>query len=261
MVTIFKSFMTIVLLLAVSSYAWAAHPLITDDAGTQGKGKFQLEVNGQYDSDKEIDAGATVRTTGGQMGGTLSYGVIDSVDIVLGVPYQRTRVSIDGMVDSGEHGISDTTLELKWRFYEKSGASFALKPGVSLPTGNDEKGLGSGKVGYGAFFISSWEANLWELHMNLGYRRNENTVDVDEVKDIWHASVAVTYKVVDDLKAVVNIGVERNPDKASDQDPAFVLGGIIYSVNENFDVDFGVKTALNRAETDYSLLAGTAFKF
>jgi hypothetical protein len=33
--------------------AWGAHPLITDDAGTQGKGKFQIEVNGQYDSDKE----------------------------------------------------------------------------------------------------------------------------------------------------------------------------------------------------------------
>jgi hypothetical protein len=33
----------------IACASWAAHPLITDDAGTQGKGKFQLELNGQYD--------------------------------------------------------------------------------------------------------------------------------------------------------------------------------------------------------------------
>jgi hypothetical protein len=41
--------------LLVHAIAWGAHPLITDDAGTQGKGKFQFEVSGQYDSDKETE--------------------------------------------------------------------------------------------------------------------------------------------------------------------------------------------------------------
>jgi hypothetical protein len=95
--------------------------------------------------------------------------------------------------------------------------------------------------------------------MNLGYIRNENTVD--ERKDIWYASVAAAYKFIDDLKAVANVGIERNPDKASDRAPAFVLGGFIYSVSENFDIDFGMKEGLNEPETDYSLLAGTAFRF
>jgi hypothetical protein len=39
--------------LFVPGVSLAAHPLITDDAGTQGKGKFQLEVNGQYEHDEE----------------------------------------------------------------------------------------------------------------------------------------------------------------------------------------------------------------
>jgi len=38
-----------VALLLIAYPSWAAHPLITDDTGTQGKGKFQLELNGQYD--------------------------------------------------------------------------------------------------------------------------------------------------------------------------------------------------------------------
>jgi hypothetical protein len=248
------------LVLAPAS-AWAAHPLVTDDTGTQGWGKFQLEVNGQYDSDKETISGVTVKTAGGQMAGTLSYGFIDNADIIVGLPYQWTRTQNDGTVISSEHGVSDTTLEVKWRFYEKDGLSFAFKPGVSIPTGNDEKGLGSGKIGYSAFFITTREASPWAFHVNLGYKRNENTVDVDERKDIWHASVAGTCDVIKNLKAAANIGIERNPGKASDKAPAFVLAGVIYSINENIDIDFGLKTELNEAETDYSLLAGAAFRF
>lgn len=84
---------------------------------------------------------------------------------------------------------------------------------------------------------------------------------MDERKDIWHASLAATYEMIRNLHAVANIGMERNPDKTSNTNPAFALGGIIYSVNENFDIDFGVKAGLNEAEADYSLLGGTAFRF
>jgi hypothetical protein len=33
---------------------------------------------------------------------------------------------------------------VKWRFYEKDGLSFAIKPGIILPTGEEDKGLGDG---------------------------------------------------------------------------------------------------------------------
>lgn len=59
--------------LLVHAIAWGAHPLITDDTGTQGKEKFQLEVNGQYNSEKETAGGVTFKETGGQVGTTLSY--------------------------------------------------------------------------------------------------------------------------------------------------------------------------------------------
>lgn len=163
--------MTLGTILLLPAIGLAAHPLITDDAGTQGKGKFQLEVNGQYDSDRETVSGVTVKTTGGQAAGTLSYGFTDSADVVLGLPYQWTRTQSDGAVISSERGLSDATLEIKWRFHEKDGWSFAVKPGLSLPTGNDKKGLGSGKTGYSAFFITTREEKPWAFHLNLGYRQ------------------------------------------------------------------------------------------
>jgi hypothetical protein len=42
--------------------ALAAHPLISDDAGTLGKGTSQIELNGQWSSDKETIEGTGVES-------------------------------------------------------------------------------------------------------------------------------------------------------------------------------------------------------
>jgi hypothetical protein len=247
------------ILLLVHAVAWGAHPLITDDAGTQGKGKFQVEVSGQYDSDKETVNGVSVESTGGQVATTFSYGFIENADIVLSLPYQWGKVKEDGATVYDERGISDTTVEVKWRLFEKDGLSLALKPGLRIPTGNDEKGLGAGRTGYHAFIIGSKEVDPWAFHVNVGYIGNENKAD--EEKNIWHASLATTYEVIKNLKVVGNVGIERNSDKAADKDPAFLIGGVIYSLSESLDIDVGVKYGLTAAETEWSLMAGMAFRF
>lgn len=59
-----------------------------------------------------------------------------------------------------EQSIGDAAVEAKWRLFEKNSFNSALKPGVTLPTGNDEKGLGAGQL-EGVYF-SSYHRN-WEL--------------------------------------------------------------------------------------------------
>lgn len=250
-----KFFIALSLFLGIlSTQAYAAHPLITDDTGTQGRGKHQLEVNAEYGRDK--DDGVTTKTT--QFASTLTYGISDPLDIILGIPYQHNRIEDAGMVTKGD-GISDLCLEAKWRFYEKDGLGLALKPGVTLPTGDNDKGLGAGKVTYHLFFIATKEIKPWAFHLNLGYTRNENKND--ETKDLWHASLASTVDVIKDLKIVGNIGIETNADRNATVHPAFILGGLIYSISENLDMDFGVKAGMNRAEPDYTLLAGITLRF
>lgn len=247
------------MVLFVSSVAWGSHPLITDDAETQGKGKFQVEVNSQYDSDKETQNGVTAESTGAQVMTILSYGLADNTDLVLSLPYQWGKVKEEGVTVYDEKGISDTTCEVKWRFFEKDGLMLALKPGVRLPTGNEEKGRGAGRVGYQAFFIGTKEAEPWEFHVNVGYIGNENKAD--EEKNIWHVSLAAEFEVFKNLALVGNIGMERNRDKTASGNPAFILGGVIYEVSESFSVDIGAKYGLTAAETDWSLMAGVAFRF
>jgi len=68
-------------------------------------------------------------------------------------------------------------------------------------------------------------------------------------------------EVIKDIKLVANIGAERNPDKSSNTHPVFIIGGLIYSISEDFDIDFGIKAGLNKPETDYSVLAGITWRF
>lgn len=243
-------------LFGLAGKAHTAHPLITDDAGTQGKGKAQVEFIGEYDHEKKN--GVTTDSVVAPTIPVLSYGMTDALDIVLGIPYEHVRTS-DSQSAATADGISDASAELKWRFYENDGLSFALKPGITLPTGNDEKGLGAGRATSHLYFITTQEVKPWAFHLNLGYIRNENKVN--EKIDIWHASLAGVLDVLKNLQAVANIGTESDRNKTSKADPGFILGGLIYSISENLDFDIGIKKGFNNHGTDYSIPAGITWKY
>ncbi len=227
---------------------FAAHPLITDDTGTQGRGKYQIELNAEYTS----DSGS--RETG--IGASFSAGIADTVDIVLGVPFTTLRERDEAGDWQTEHGFSDISLELKWRFYEQKGLSLALKPGISLDTGSEERGLGEGTPSYSVFLVATQEFEPLTFHVNAGYIANRS-----DLRDILHLSVAAEYAVSHSFTLAGNIGGETNPDRESSVHPLFLLGGAIYHVSENFDIDAGIKAGLNKAEPDYAILTGIAYRF
>jgi hypothetical protein len=228
------------------------------------RGKFLFELNYEtsfYKTDSLNDTGANVTTKSRQseVRAAITYGMTDTVDVIIGAPYQWNKTEEDNVTTSDVSGIADMSLEVKWRFFEKDGLSFAVKPGLTLPAGDKDKNLGAGRIGGTLFLIATKEVNPMAFHLNLGYKRNENQLEQRE--DIWHASLAGELKVIQNLKLVTNIGVEKNTDKSSSIDPAFLLGGFIYSIRDNLDIDFGVKMGLNKAENDYTFLAGIAIRF
>jgi hypothetical protein len=234
---------------------WAAHPLVTDDAGTQGKGNFSFEVNGQYDHDKQ----SGVTSTGGQTAAALTYGVTDTIDLAVGIPYLWIKEDPD-QSSPWENGFSDATVDVKLRLFEKDGLSFAIKPGLSFPTGDDDTGLGAGKIGYRFYMIGMKETEAWTFLVNLGYIRNE-TDATDTEKDLWHVSLATLYAVDEHWKIVANVIADRNADIDGDNDPVSGIIGMIYSPTKNIDLDLGVKAGLTDSATDWSLLVGTTFRF
>lgn len=239
--------------------ARCARPLITDDAGTLGKGKFQVELGFETSDHRNDDDGVVTKEDSSSATATVSYGILENLDLVLGMPYEKMKVREDGETVHDEDGFADITLEAKWRFFEKDGFSLALKPGLSFPTGDDKKGLGTGRVTYGMIFIATKEMGPFTFNLNAGYRRNEN--DTDERKDIWGADLAGEVQVFEPLKLVANVGVSTNTDRESSTAPAFFLGGLIYSITDNVDIDLGYKRGLNEAEADNTYIGGLTIKF
>jgi len=261
-----KKCSVMVLAILSSVPAFAAHPLITDDTGTQGKGKFQLELNGEYVKNEVNNAGITEKETGGAIASALTYGIVDNVDIIVGFPWQWSTLREDGSMMSNDKGIGDTSIDIKWRLLESKTheLSLALKPGMTIPTGDEAKGFGNGTISGGIMLIATREWQNGALHCNVGYTYHTYAEELESdirKQDIWHASLATELNMTGNLRAVGNIGIETNQDDTSDTHPVFLLGGMIYSATENLDLDFGVKGGLNNAETDTIILAGLSVKF
>lgn len=230
--------------------SFGAHPLITEDTGTQGARNGQIEITGEWADDYED--GETV-----QPNMVLSYGLTDNLDLVVGVPHSRiVSDTEEGTIT--EEGLNDVGLDFKWRFYEEGVISFAIKTGVTFPTGDETRGLGTGETTYSAFFVSTVAQAPWAFHLHLGYIANKNVIGEEE--DIWHASYAVE-REFGPLKLVADLGTETNPDQSSEIKPAFLILGLIYNVVENFDIDLGYKKGVTDTETDRAWLAGVQMRF
>lgn len=242
--------------LCLAAPAFAAHPLITDDTGTQGRGKVQLELVAEYS--RAEDSGAVEKTFTVPTMPVLSVGLLDSLDIVSGIAYQHATIQ-DAESRVTRSGATDFALDFKWRFYDRGGLSLGLKPGITLPSGDDQKGLGAGRSTQHLLLLATKEAGPWKFHANAGWTRNANRAGDRE--GLWHASAAAARAVAGSLAAAVDLGVDTNPGPASRRMPAYALAGLVWAASERLDLDVGAKRSFNVPGTAWSVLAGMTARF
>lgn len=236
---------------ALAVPARAMHPLVTDDAGTVGRRNAQVELNAEREHDRRNGADADSLTLAGQFG----FGLADSLDLIVGLPYQELRA--DGAEPA--RGLSDASIELKWRFARAAGFELALKPGLTLASGDHDRGLSPGRPTQSAAFIASRALGRGSLHLNAGYSRNSNLHG--ERLDLWDLSAAAELPASEALRLVCNVGLARSPDPADGTRPAFALTGFIYALGRGIELDFGLKAGLSETEPDWTVLTGTTFSF
>ena len=251
-----------------SSFGWAAHPFITDDAGTQGAGNWQLELMAQQNRHEATAGSVRQESRATLFNPVLTYGLGETVDIALGLNYLRSRVSENGLMVDEASGRSDSSLELKWRFYDADGLSFAVKPGISLPTGDENRGLGLGRTSWGINLIADYDVKPWAWFANVAYfhPRFASAQDAAELREhLWRVSGGTTYAVRDNVWIAGELGVRTNEAR---NDPFFpgkhaqyAMIGLIYSPAEKIDLDIGLRKGLNRAETDTVFLVGATFRW
>ena len=238
---------------SASQAAHAAHPLLTEDTGTQGKGHFQLELTGQQG--RESTEAGTLHAQ--QPAVVLTYGLVDTADLQLGTSYLRLTLD-DGMSRTHEAGLSDVTVDLKWRFFEEGPLSFALKPGIVIPTGNQAKGLGRGNFAGGSLLVMSYEPGPLAFHSHLGYLYNDI---VGERRSLWHVSGAVTWQVTEPLKLVADVAYDTNPISYGADGVFRTVVGAIYSPSRNVDLDVGVQQGHQKPALGLSWLFGLTVRW
>jgi hypothetical protein len=255
-----------------STLVWAAHPFLTDDTGTQGAGKWQLELQAERGTlDRTADAGAgpvqqqrraTVFTP------VLTFGVLENLDLALGLNYARQRTTDNGVVVAESNGMADSIVDFKWRFYEAGALSLAVKPLVLLPTGDENRGLGTGKASWGVNFIATYETKPWAFDGNVAYSDVRYKLPQDAAAnraDLWRVSAGAAWSVRDDLRLVGEAGARANQAKNDPYLPGgtgqFAMLGLIYSPTDKMDFDVGLRKRLNDAEVGTVVLLGATFRW
>ncbi|MDH5579407.1 MAG: transporter [Betaproteobacteria bacterium] len=231
----------LVFFMAAAADARAAHPLITEDTGTQGAGRYQLRVFAEELEERGTRRDVEVYT------GVLSYGIAEKADVQVGLPLFR----------DGPDGLGDASLDLKWRFFERNAASLALKPGITLPTGDERDGRGSGKVTYGSLIIVSYAPGAIGLHAHAGFRRNENKLGQRE--SLRQFAAAATYRV-GDVRFVGELTRETNPVPGGGT-VRYSTVGAIWSMTRDVDLDIGWRDGNGSAPVDEALLLGVAVRW
>lgn len=240
------------LLVALSTMSLPTWALDTDDAGTVAKSAWELELT----TDQARDEQGGVTSKQHSSGLALTYGLADTVDLGVGLSHVH---------GDGASGLGDTKLGLKWRFYEKDGLSFAIAPALTLPTGDDEKGLGTGKAWFGVNFITTQElADGWNVHANASWDhldfKDQATKDASNL-DLWRLTTAVDKAITQEWSAGAEVEVHRAAEKADSENPVFAALELVYAPSEAMEFSAGYRFGLNDVETDHTFLFGGTFKW
>ncbi len=249
-----KKMVILVLLITnalITGKASAAHPLSTDDTGTQGADGFQFEISQDFGRSKTN--GVISKEDVANM--TLTRGWTDRLDIFLGAALQATKDP--GSYEGTRRGAGDTAMGIKWRYQETEGMSLGLKGSVTLPTGDEDKGLGKGRTTQSVLHMTQMEFDALTLLVNIGYTYNDNkTAVVAERKNLWNASAAGLYLVSETTTVLLEVGARRQAALAGGKNPSFATLGVIWHLTKELDFDVGLKLKLNSEETDRTVGVG-----
>lgn len=233
--------------LAFTGSAQAAHPLQTEDTGTQGAGNVELENGLSWSRAGSARAFAYQPQ--------ISYGVTPTFDLIVQPSWLHNRDEGSATV----RGFGDTNLDGKWRFFGDAPLSFAVRAGVTLATSQNELGIPHGKVAAHAILATTYDAAPFTVHGNLGLTQNPS--GTGERRRIARVSGALMWAASEQLTLTVDGGAEANADLTRSSWPAALLVGAIYTIRPGLDVDIGYQSSVRAAVTTREWLVGLTYRF
>ena len=234
----------------VSCAAFAAHPLATEDTGTQGRGALEVEVGLQR---LRLPA-----TRVDELGVQLSYGLVDDLDLIVRPTYLQVRADADG-TPSRTRGVGDASVGFKWRFAETDAASLGTRVDVLVPTGDADRAIGAGGPSYRVLLIASREQGEWAWHGNVGYVRVPSGPEIRQ--NLGYASAAAVWSPWEQMQLSLELIGNSNPAADASRPIVSARGGFMVNVTDRFKLDVGYDRRINGGYRTSTTLLGATVRF
>jgi len=235
----------------VTTLTYAAHPLISEDTGTQGTGNFELELG---TGTSHVQGGDRILELDPQ----LSFGALDNLDLILRPSYLLlTGNAADAA--GRHHGFGTTALDFKWRAPGDGPWTFGFRGCFDLPTSQGD--IAAHELGdHVLAMVTYLEAPLMAT-ANVAYTHLSHDAGPGARRDFVRLSAGGLYNVTDVLRLAGDFAIAQSPDASERGWPAVGLVGAILTLPWGFDVDAGYQFALNRRAPSGVWLLGATLRW
>jgi hypothetical protein len=243
----------------VPAVAFAGHPLATDAAETLEPKKIEAETAVEF----ILNSNEGVKKNAFIIQETLSAGIMPKLDGFLSMPFWTFKEDGTPIETNRATGLGDVTTGVKYNFLSMDNVTFAVKPFIVMPIGNENKGLGEGGFGFGVVGVLSAELDKHiSVDGNISFRtQGVKGGEGGEDYNLYGASVAGKYEATNELKIVGEFTASK-PDVTDAKWATYLTAGAVYALNKNIDVDCGLRFGITSdASDDIGFLFGLNYKF
>ncbi len=215
--------------------ATAGPPFVTDDPEPVAYQHVELDFFTQE-----------TRTNNGMEGVApgldANYGVAPDVELTLVAPLAFN-------IPNGEtatYGYGDTQFSVKYRFIRESEGNWwpqvALYPGISIPTGNVRRLLGTGNMQESLPLYLQKDFDPWQMWGGVGYTNNPGAGN----KNYWFFGGVLQRKMTDRLSLGGELFGQTSDEIGEPGSAGFNLGGT-YDLDENYHILFAAGRGIRSA--------------
>ncbi len=176
--------------------------------------------------------------------------------------YQKAIPSDEDPSTAGydkEFSLGDTTVDFKYKFYEKKRLAIAFTPRLYVNTGDEEYYTSNDEIGYYLGFALEKAFKYFQLTFNFGHKENKNAVfaQVDHEQQL-HVALGGLVPLTEKLDLTAEFFRDTPYDSDNEQVPSELSVGVRYETSKSGALFGGVGTGSLDSDnsTDLRLYAG-----
>jgi len=235
-------------LAAAAPMAFAAHPLQTEDTGTQGAGNLEIE-NG-------LSRARFASITQTVYQPQVSLGLAPTLDAIVQPAWIWQHSGAERA-----SGMGDTNVDAKWRFWGSAPLSLAVRGGLLLATNEHGLGLTHGKTSEHGLIALTWDHAPTTVFANVGVTVVPRAAASPARRVMSSVSAAALQQVGEKLLLTVDATFGQSPNPHKDSWPGTVLVGAIWTARPGLDLDVGWQRSVDDTPVARTWLAGLTYRF